>query len=144
MSRFLLLAIPAFFLLLALAGFVADLFLPSGSFGPLALRHEGERRLAALWALETIGVVALYCLVRADRERPPSLWDGVLVAWGAWILRGPLLLLSLQAAGVTQPAMRTACAVLLGAYTVGGVALVGIDRRLSRPRQGLTPGSAPP
>jgi hypothetical protein len=112
---------PAVFLVLALAGFVAEAAggLPMG----------GGARLLAVWALETLGVVGIYTLLRADRSRQAALLDGLLVAWGAWIFRGPLLVLALQAAGSpTAGAAWRTIAVLLLAYSVAGLVLVVIER----------------
>jgi hypothetical protein len=55
--------------------------------------------------------------------------DGLLVCWGAWIFRGPLLAMALGAAGVSSagPVLRTV-AVLLAAYSAAGMALVVLER----------------
>lgn len=124
LPRFLLFALPTLFAFLAGAGWAAQ---RSVGVAP----GDGGRTLA-FWSLETLGVAGLYCLARGERQRTASLWDGVLVAWGAWIFRSPLLLLALESAGTRPAGAWRSSALLLCGYTAGGVALAALDRRFDR------------
>lgn len=50
------------------------------------------------WGLEALGLAALFLLIHREES---SVWfSGVLSGWIAWVFRGPLLVVSVAAAGL--------------------------------------------
>lgn len=88
MFRFLVLALPLLLLALGLFHFGSEA-------AGLPLPRIPAPYLLGLWVLESLGLVAIFLLVR---ERRFNRWlAGLGVAWAAWIFRGPVL--ALTAAG---------------------------------------------
>lgn len=116
LPRFLALGLPLVLLVLAGSHFAVE------AFGLDTPDRLPATHLLVLWGLETVGLVALFVLVR---ERTWSRWlAGLAAAWGAWIFRGPVLYLTVAG---TAGAGRVGWGVLLFAwlvaYTVCGLAM---------------------
>lgn len=119
LPRFLALALPLVLLVLAGSHFAVE------ALGLDTPDRLPATHLLALWGLETVGLVALFALVR---ERTWNRWlAGLAAAWGAWIFRGPVLYLTVAG---TAGAGRTDWDSLLFAwlviYTVCGVAMATV------------------
>lgn len=126
--------------MLALALPLVLLVLAGSHFAVEALGLDTPDRLPAthllaLWGLETVGLVALFALVR---ERTWNRWlAGLAAAWGAWIFRAPVLYLTV--AGTLGGAGRVDWGSLLLAwlvvYTVCGLAMGAVARPVEAPRE---------
>lgn len=121
MLRFLALAFPLVLLVLAGSHFAVEA-LDLDTPDRLPATH-----LLALWGLETVGLVALYALVR---ERTWNRWiAGLATAWGAWIFRAPVLYLTVVGtAGAGRVDWDGLLFAWLVAYTICGLALGAVAR----------------
>ena len=118
MFRFLALSVPATCLAFAVFHFGWEAV---GLINPLVLP---PKLLLGLWVLEALGLALLFLLLQgAGRGRWVS---GLAAAWGAWIFRGPAVVLTIasvtgQGSGVWWNlaagwlGLYTACGLLLGA-----------------------------
>lgn len=80
------------------------------------------------WLLEAVGLTALFLILHG--RTGSRFLDGLLVAWSAWLFRGPLLVIT--AVGVTRgPAEPwwSMALVQLAAYTLCGVVLAVLAGR---------------
>jgi hypothetical protein len=124
LRRFLVLALPAIVLAMALFRFAVE----ASGRAPALLSAAPELRqhpvlVILTWLLEAVALSALYLLVHASGGS--RLLNGVLTGWIAWVFRGPLLVIAVVTlAG--QPAapwwgltfswwvLYTICGLLLG------------------------------
>ncbi|MEP7012908.1 MAG: hypothetical protein ABJC13_21510 [Acidobacteriota bacterium] len=95
MSRFLALSIVLLVLVMALFqfGLAALGWLPPG-----APPSSPPRVQLGAWGLEALGLAALFLLIH--REGGSVWFSGLLSGWIAWVFRGPLLVVSIAAAGL--------------------------------------------
>ncbi len=130
--RFLLCAIPSVVLVMAAAVLL---------FG--ALDDGVPSRLPGLtllggWVLEAAALTALFLLVQG---RAGAWWlDGLLAGWIGWIFRGPVLMLTVAdvIAGGREPWWTLTQRWLL-TYSLAGLLLALLARRLRRPASGAAP-----
>ena len=106
LRRFLLLALPLLVLAMALFNFALEAFRLAPDPALLArLGGAGSHTLPhavvlGTWALESLGLTALFLLVvRPGRE----LLSGLLSGWIAWVFRGPLLVVAVVGQGGVPP-----------------------------------------
>jgi hypothetical protein len=89
------------------------------------------------WGLEALGLAALFLLIHREES---SVWfSGVLAGWIAWVFRGPLLVVTVAAAGLDPKpfwAMTVRWWIL---YTVCGIVLA----TLARPARPARPDTRP-
>jgi hypothetical protein len=124
LRRFLVLALPALVLVMALFRSAVEAL----GRAPALLGAAPELRQHAVvviltWLLEAVALAALYLLVQGSGGS--RLLNGVLTGWIAWVFRGPLLVISV-ATLAGQPAgpwwsltfswwvLYTICGLLLG------------------------------
>jgi hypothetical protein len=83
--------------------------------------------VAGGWCLEALALAALFLLIhgRGGPGAGPGWWNGLLAGWIAWVFRGPLLVISLAAAGISPGPWWSAALSWLALYTVSGL-LLGI------------------
>ncbi len=95
LSRFLALSIVLLILVMALFqfGLAALGWLPSG-----VPPSSPPRVQLGAWGLEALGLAALFLLIH--REGGSAWFSGLLSGWIAWVFRGPLLVVSVAAAGL--------------------------------------------
>lgn len=81
------------------------------------------------WLLEALGLTALFLILRG-RTASPYL-DGLLASWGAWIFRGPLLVLTVVAVTgrISHPWWSMALS-WLAFYTLAGLILALLAGRV--------------
>lgn len=150
MLRFVLLAIVALVLVMALAYFALDeLSLLPHSGGVdfrLGARQMPATKVLATWCLEAIGLTALFLLVRGRAEPGPGApWgDGLLTGWMAWVFRGPLLVTTAVGAARLAPGpwwqMSLRWFVL---YSLCGLVLAALaPRRTAAAPQSLVPAES--
>lgn len=125
--RFLLLAFPLLVLLLAAFGFVVDQLQPDpGGLWPSTTPVQGLGVVAS-WVLEAVALLALFLLLEGRFRR--RLWDGLAAAWIAWVFRGPLLVVTVAAAGEPRlPWWRLSLAWWV-LYTAAGLLLASLASR---------------
>jgi hypothetical protein len=124
LRRFLVLALPALVLVMALFRSAVEAL----GRAPALLSAAPELRQHAVvvictWLLEALALSALYLLVQASGGS--RLLNGLLTGWIAWVFRGPLLVIAVVTLG-GQPAgpwwsmtfswwvLYTICGLLLG------------------------------
>ena len=125
--RFLLLAYPLLVLLIAAFGFLTDQlgFLPGGLW-PGRTPVTGPA-VAAAWGLEALAFLALFLLLEGRfRSRTVA---GLATAWIAWVFRGPLLVISVAAAGFPREPWWRLSIAWWGLYTFAGLALARLAMR---------------
>ncbi|HXU32679.1 MAG TPA: hypothetical protein VN851_19085 [Thermoanaerobaculia bacterium] len=128
MSRFLALSLVFLVLVMALFqfGLAALGWLPAG-----APASPPPRVQLGAWGLEALGLAALFLLIHREES---SVWfSGVLSGWIAWVFRGPLLVVTVAAAGLDPKpfwAMTFRWWIL---YTVCGIVLATLARPDTRP-----------
>lgn len=124
MFRFLVLALPLLLLALGLFHFGSEA-------AGLPLPRISAPYLLGLWLLESLGLVALFLLVR---ERRLNRWlAGLAVAWAAWIFRGPVLALAVAgASSVSGGDWWKLTLAWLGLYTVCGILMAAVAGGLER------------
>lgn len=124
LRRFLVLAVPALVLAMALFRSAVEVLGRAPALLSAAPELRQQPVLVILtWLLEAVALAALYLLVQASGGS--RLLNGVLTGWIAWVFRGPLLVISVVTlAG--QPAgpwwhmtfswwvLYTICGLLLG------------------------------
>ncbi len=95
LSRFLALSIALLVLVMALFQFGLEAlgWLPVGAPPPPPPRVQ-----LGAWGLEALGLAALFLLIQ--REGGVSWFTGLMTGWIAWVFRGPLLVVSVAAAGL--------------------------------------------
>jgi hypothetical protein len=140
LRRFLVLALPALVLVMALFRSAVEAL----GRAPVLLNAAPELRqqpvlVILTWLLEAVALAALYLLVQASGGS--RLLNGVLTGWIAWVFRGPLLVIAVVTlAG--QPAgpwwsMTFSWWVL---YTICGL-LLGVVAAASGLQAGPVPGT---
>ncbi|HEV8582315.1 MAG TPA: hypothetical protein VGX68_24865 [Thermoanaerobaculia bacterium] len=125
MKRFLLLALPLLILTMAVFRFALETL--GMAPDPEALSRHGVAGLPqwvtlATWALESIGLAALFLMIQGRSGR----WlAGLLTGWIAWVFRGPLLVVTVAGLAGLPPGpwwsmafswwvLYTLCGLLLG------------------------------
>lgn len=130
LTRFLLLSIPLLVMIMALFGLIQEVVGVDapGGFGWHPRAH-GTRIVIASFLLESVALVALFLLARG---RAPTWWmDGLLAAWLAWLLRGPLVILGVASyAGAGLMPWRHLAIGWWVLYTVCGLILSILSRRI--------------
>jgi len=116
--RFLVLALPLLLLVLGLFHFGSEA-------AGLPLPRISAPYLLGLWVLESLGLVAIYLLVR---DRRLNRWlTGLAVAWAAWIFRGPVLALTIAgASSVSGGDWWKLALAWLGLYVVCGLLMAAV------------------
>lgn len=119
--RFFVLAYPVLVLMLAGFGFVVDqLDLLPGGLWPGRTPVAGPA-VAAAWGLEALALLALFLLLEGRfRSRTVA---GLVTGWIAWVFRGPLLVVSVVAAGQPQGPWWRMSVAWWGLYTFAGLAM---------------------
>ena len=152
MARFALFAFTVLLVLSALFNLAVELAGLSPELGPLVGWRPGGGGLPgawvlATWALEALGLTALFLLV--DRPGGRGVWlSGLLAGWIAWVFRGPLLVMSAvgNARQPHQPWGELALRWFI-LYTLAGLLLASLARRMLRrpaePQTGREPAPAP-
>ena len=133
--RFTIYALPLLVLLLALFGFAVDIFDLEPQHGSVVkLVLFGSKVLPphivlATWLLEAAGLLAIYFLAQGRFG-----WlDGVVAGWIGWIFRGPLLVVTVvTGTGQVQQRWWKIALAWWVLYTICGLALTILDRRMSR------------
>ncbi|MGE5234289.1 MAG: hypothetical protein ACM3OB_09275 [Acidobacteriota bacterium] len=135
MTRFVFLAVVLLMLLQGLFAFGADYLRVDG--GREALAAYGVARPGSppevltlgVWVLEALGLTALFLLIQG---RGGAWWlDGLLTGWIAWIFRGPLLVLTVEALTRLPRDPWWGIAVrTFFLYSCGGLLLAELARRL--------------
>ncbi len=134
LKRFLLFALPLLILTMALFRFAQEML--GMAPDPAALSRLGTAELPgwvtlATWALEAVGLAALYLLIQGRGGR----WlAGLLTGWIAWVFRGPLLVVTVAGLADLPPgpwwSMALSWWVL---YTLCGLLLGGVAAAASLP-----------
>jgi hypothetical protein len=125
LKRFLLFALPLLLLTMALYAFALET-MGIGPRPPVAgVRELPGWAVLATWALESLGLVALFVLVHG---RGGWRWSsGLLTGWIAWVFRGPLLVMTVVGLAGLAPgpwwAMAFSWWIL---YSICGLLLGGI------------------
>jgi hypothetical protein len=125
LKRFLLFALPLLILTMALFHFAQEALGlapdPAALSPSRAVQLPGWVTLAT-WALEAVGLAALFLLIQGRGGR----WQaGLLTGWIAWVFRGPLLVVTVAAFADLPPGpwwsmafswwvLYTLCGLLLG------------------------------
>ena len=128
LSRFLALSIVLLVLVMALFQFgLEELgWLPAG-----APASPPSRVQLGAWGLEALGLAALFLLIHREES---SVWfSGVLAGWIAWVFRGPLLVVSVAAAGLDPKPFWAMTFRWWLLYTVCGFVLAALARPDTRP-----------
>lgn len=82
------------------------------------------------WLLEATGLAALVLLIQG---RCATWWlDGLVAGWVGWIFRGPVLVVTLAAAGQSPRAWWPLVLGWLGLYSIQGLVTALIARNLLR------------
>ena len=119
------------FLVLPLLLLALGLFHFGSEAAGLPLPRVPAPYLLGLWLLESLGLVALFLLVR---DRRLGRWlAGLAVAWAAWIFRGPVLALTTAgASSVSGGDWWKLVLAWLALYTVCGVLMAAVAGSLER------------
>lgn len=131
MLRFLLVALALLLIVLALFALAMDALdlTPNGSRVDFRQGRLPRRVAVGTWALEALGLTALFLLVRG--RLGPWWLDGLAAGWIAWVFRGPLLVLTAVAAtGTDQSAWWSMALAWLLLYSVCGLILGAVARRV--------------
>lgn len=127
LKRFLFFALPLLILTMAVFRFALEAL--GMAPDPAALSRSGAAQLPAwvmlaTWALEAIGLAALFLMIHGRGGR---LLAGLLAGWIAWVFRGPLLVVTVAGLAGLPPgpwwAMAFSWWVL---YTLCGLLLGGV------------------
>lgn len=144
MFRYLLYSLSLLILLSALFGAaVSGLDLAPGATVVKLEPGSGlpARVVLGSWLLEAAGLAALVLLIQG---RCAAWWlDGLIAGWLVWIFRGPLLVVTLAAAGQSPRAWWPLVLGWWGLYSVGGLATALLARRFlrdDRPAHGIEGG----
>lgn len=148
MLRFTTYAILLLVLLLALFGLAVEvLHLEPASGAVVRLGLLEPSRVPAsyaliAWTMEACGLLALFLIAQG---RCGAWWlDGLMAGWLAWVFRGPLLVVTLTVAArqPQEPWWRIAFGWWI-VYSVGGLALAWLYRRLRLEEPAVEPATAP-
>ena len=153
LRRFLLLALPLLVLSIAVFHFALEaLGLADGEalavrLGGVDLPHLPGWAVAGTWVLEAIALTALFLMVQTpgraagQRSGQRSGWwlDGLLAGWIAWVFRGPLLVITLVAAGVHPGPWWKLAFLWLALYSICGLLLGALAETSATARSGREP-----
>lgn len=138
--RFLVLALPAAVLVLALAGFGANALGWGPDLEPLEARGLGRpgglaaRHAALALVFEATALVALFLLV--EGRTGSAVGDGVAAGAAAWLFRGPLLVLAVaQLTRLPTEPFWQAARVELFALPAAGAAIGALAALAARTRE---------
>ncbi len=111
-------------------------WMPAGAPPPPPARVQ-----LGAWGLEALGLAALFLLVHREGS---SVWfSGLLSAWIAWVFRGPLLVVSVAAAGLDPKPFWGLTFRWWLLYTLCGLVLAVLARPASIQELKLDPGEPP-